>query len=869
MIAATAQRSACMPDRFHQATRLRQLLTRVLTVGAITAAMPASAAVMISQIYGGGGNAGAPLNNDFVELHNNGSTAVSLAGWSVQYASAAGTTWSGAQLTALSGSIPAGGYDLVQLGAGANAPAPLPTPDAIGTTAMSASAGKVALVSSTTALIGSCPIGDASVVDLVGFGATASCAETTPAPAPSNTTALIRASVGNSCVDSGNNGSDFAALAPLPRNSATPAQPCRGGSSGPAPLDARIYQIQGSGAQSALAGSVVVTSGVVTRVNNNGFFMQDLTGDGNPVTSDGIFVFTGGTTYSAVAVGNLVSVTATVTEFNTGALPTAATPTPTLTELTSVTSVTQIGSGYAIAPTPVAMPAPLDGDLERYEGMLVTLNGPFTVAQNFFQGRFGQLTLGFNGRLETPTNRHRPGSAAAALAEENARRRIVLDDGTSLQNPRPTPYLDVASALPRAGDTVGSITGVIDFGLATNINPGLGDYKIHPTAAPVFTTTNARTSAPAPVGGNVKVASFNVLNFFTTFTDGTTADGQTNQGCQLGATVSAANCRGASNLTEFLRQRTKIVEAMAAIDADVLGLMEIQNNGNLAAQNLVDALNGRIGAGTYATVPVPAQGTGTDAIRVAMIYKPSRLAAVGVPISDPDPVNNRPTLAQGFVAKGERFVLLVNHLKSKGSCPAAGAPDAAGNVDSGDGQGCWNALRLQQAQRLRTFVAGLQATAGTSNALLIGDFNAYAQEDPIYNLISSGYVDQVGRFHTFGYSYVFDGAAGRLDHALTTGALSSKVTGSVHWHINADETSLADYNLEFKAPSCATCADDPYRPTPYRSSDHDPVVVGLSLLAIATDKDSCKVDGWKSVYRANGSEFKNQGDCIQYVNTGK
>jgi predicted extracellular nuclease len=215
-------------------------------------------------------------------------------------------------LTPLTGSIPAGGYYLVQLGAGANMPAPLPTADVVGTTLMSATAGKVALVSSTTALTGACPTGDASVVDFVGFGGTATCAETAPAPAPSNTTALIRASVGNSCVDSGNNSADFAALAPLPRNSASPAQPCRGGGSGPLPLDAKIYEIQGSGAQSALAGSLVVTSGVVTRTVNNGFYIQDLTGDGNPATSDGIFVFTGATTFGAVAVGNLVSVTATV-----------------------------------------------------------------------------------------------------------------------------------------------------------------------------------------------------------------------------------------------------------------------------------------------------------------------------------------------------------------------------------------------------------------------------------------------------------------------------------------------------------------------------------------------------------------------------
>ncbi|MES2889375.1 MAG: ExeM/NucH family extracellular endonuclease [Pseudomonadota bacterium] len=858
-----------MPKRFASSDSPRTLLAALAAACGLGISLPASAAVVISQVYGGGGNSGAPLTNDFVELHNSGPAAVSLAGWTLQYASSAGSTWGGAQTTALTGAIPAGGYYLVQLGAGTNSAAMLPTPDATGTTFLSTAAGKVALVNSTTVLSGTCPIpGDATVVDFVGYGS-ANCAESAPAPAPSNTLALIRASVGNSCVDSGNNSADLAPLAPLPRNSGSPAQPCRGGSAPLAPTPAKIYEIQGSGAQSAMTGKVVVTSGVVTRINSNGFFVQDLSGDGNPATSDGIFVFTGATTYPAVVVGNLVGVTATVTEFNTGALPTAAAPTPTLTQLTSVSGVSQIGNGYPIAPTPVTLPESVEGELERYEGMLVTLNGPFTVAQNFFQGRFGQLTLGVNGRLETPTNRHRPGAMAQALNDENARRSIVLDDGSSQQNPSPTPYLDVATALPRAGDGVGAITGVIDFGLATSSNPGLGDYKIHPTVTPTFTSANPRTSAPAPVGGTVKVASFNVLNFFTTFTDGSSADGPTGQGCTLGTTVSARNCRGASNLAEFQRQRTKIVEAMAAIDADVLGLMEIQNNGNEAAQNLVDALNARLGSGTYVTTALPAQGTGTDAIRVAMIYKPSRLSAVGAPVSDTDPVNNRPPLAQTFLAKGERFTLVVNHLKSKGSCPAPNDPDAAGNIDSGDGQGCWNALRLNQAQRLRTFVATLQSTSGTSNALLIGDFNAYAQEDPIYNLTSSGYVDQVGRFSTFAYSYVFDGAAGRLDHAITTGALSAKVTGVALWHINADETPLADYNLEFKAPACATCPRDPYQPTPYRSSDHDPVVVGLNLLAVANDQDSCKQRGWTMRYRADGSGFKNQGDCVQYVNTGK
>ncbi|HYN62663.1 MAG TPA: ExeM/NucH family extracellular endonuclease [Rubrivivax sp.] len=789
---------------------------------------PAGAAVVISQVYGGGGNSSAALKNDFIELHNTGATAVSLVGWTVQYASSTGSTW---QSTALAGSIAAGGYFLVREAQGAGGSVDLPTADAIGTIAMSATAGKVALVNAPTALSVSCPVGG-TVVDFVGFGSATNCSEgSSPAANLTNTTAVVRAD--NGCTDSNVNSSDFIVAAPNPRNSASAVAAC-GGGGGPQPLAAAIYTIQGSGTQSPLVNTLVITGGVVTKITNNGFFMQDLTGDGNPATSDGIFVFTGNTAYPAVAVGNLVQVIGTVTEFNTGAAGNADTLAHTVTELSSVTTVSFVGSGYTVTPTVVALPEPVNDDLEHYEGMLVTVTGPFSIQQNFFQGRYGQLTLAVGGRLETPTNRFRPGSAQAlALADENARRRIILDDGSSLQNPNPTPYLG-ANALPRAGDVVqGSITGVIDYGLATSSNTGFGDYKIQPTVAPSFAIANRRTTAPDPLGGNVKVASFNVLNYFTTFADGSTAGGQTGQGCNLGGSVSAGNCRGANNLTEFLRQRSKIVEALATVDADVVGLMEIQNNGNVAVQNLVNALNQRVGGSMYAPIALPAQGTGSDAIRVAMIYKPARLAPLAAPVSDTDPVNNRPTLAQTFVlANGERLTVMVNHLKSKSSCSVAGDADYAGNFDNGDGQGCWNAVRLLQAQRLRSFVAQMQAASGSNDVLLLGDFNAYAQEDPIFDLTSSGYIDQIGRFNTFGYSYVFDGAAGRLDHAITTATLSPRVTHAEHWHINADETALADYNQEFKAPltTCGgPCPADPYSPTPYRSSDHDPVVVGLNL----------------------------------------
>lgn len=853
----------------------RLALTAVLRRSAFTLAMvmslsgvSAQAAVQISQVYGGGGNSGAPLNADFVELRNTGDAPVSLAGWSIQYASSAGTTWGGAQLTPLTGSIPAGGYYLVQLAFGANIGAQaLPTPDAVGTTAMSATAGKVALVASANALTGACPT--AGVVDFVGYGSAANCFEGAgPAAAPSNTIALLRGDAG--CTDTDNNSADFAGGAPMPRNSASAATVCENPGGGDI---VPIYEIQGSAAQSTRVGQALTTTGVVTKITNNGFFLQDPLGDGDAGTSDGIFVFTGSAFHAAVVVDSLVAVSGTVVEFNTGAANNATTATRPVTQLGSVRAVSPMGSAQPIQPTVVPLPERFDGELERYEGMLVTLTGgPFTIAQNYFQGRYGQLTLAVGGRPETPTNRYRPGVQAAALADENARRSILLDDGSTMQNPNPTPYLG-AEALPRAGDVVtGNLTGVIDFGLATNRSTGPADYKLHPTVAPAFAIANPRTAAPAAVGGNVKVASFNVLNYFTTFTDGSTADGQTGQGCTLDGNTRSSNCRGASNLTEFQRQQTKIVEALLAVDADVVGLMEIQNNGNVAVQNLVDALNARRGVGSFASVPLPSQGTGSDAIRVAMIYKPARVALAGAPLSDTDPVNSRPTLAQVFEANGERFAVLLNHFKSKGSCPAVGDANHAGNFDSGDGQGCWNGQRLQQAQRLRAFVGAVQTAGGSNNVLVVGDLNAYAKEDPMHDLVGAGWVDEVERFAAGSYTYVFDGAAGRLDHALATPSLSARVTGAATWRVNADETLLADYNQEFKAPrTCgsAPCPPDPYQPTPYRSSDHDPVVVGLQLYAVVADKRACTSDGWQSVYRADGSVFKNQGDCIQYVNTGR
>jgi predicted extracellular nuclease len=408
-----------------------------------------------------------------------------------------------------------------------------------------------------------------------------------------------------------------------------------------------------------------------------------------------------------------------------------------------------------------------------------------------------------------------PGAAARPLARADARRAIVLDDGSALQYPQPVPFVG-ADGTVRAGDTVAQVTGVIDYGLATAGAAGHGAWKIHPVQPPLFVRTNPRSAAPAAVGGTLRVAAANVDNYFSTTNDGTHA---------CAPRRVAADCRGARSAAEFERQRAKLVEALAAIDADVVALMEIENNGPTALQTLVDALDARAGGATWALVPDPREGAGGDAIKVALIYRPARVRPVGAARADRASVHNRPPLAQTFaaVADGGRVNVVVSHFKSRRCDGAAG-----GELDRQDGQGCFSHRRVLQAQALGQFATAFARRSGVADTLLVGDFNAYAREDPVRVLAAHGFADQVARFDPDGYSYVFDGAAGRLDQVFASAALAAKVTGVAEWHINADEPALLGYASAARASAPASAPA-----TPYRASDHDPVVVGLALGPLA------------------------------------
>jgi predicted extracellular nuclease len=356
------------------------------------------------------------------------------------------------------------------------------------------------------------------------------------------------------------------------------------------------------------------------------------------------------------------------------------------------------------------------------------------------------------------------------------------------------------------------------------------NYRVRPLGAldghVDFEASNPRPEAPGSVGGDIQVASFNVLNYFNTFT-----------GCRGGVAGESMDCRGADNAFEQERQAAKIVAALAGLDADVVGVVEIENDGygpQSAIADLTDRLNDVVGAGTYDYVDADAgtgevDALGDDAIKVGLLYKPSVVEMVGTTAAlnseefvtggDSSP-RNRPALAQAFEYEdGGRFTVVVNHLKSKGS--ECDAPDA------GDGQANCNDVRTRSAQVLADWLAADPTESGDTDVLIVGDLNSYAKEDPIDVLKEAGFKDLVRRYEgKDAYSYVFDGQWGYLDHSLASPHLARQVTGTTTWHINADEPSVLDYNTEFKSDAQVAGL---YAATPYRSSDHDPVLVGLDL----------------------------------------
>ena len=348
-----------------------------------------------------------------------------------------------------------------------------------------------------------------------------------------------------------------------------------------------------------------------------------------------------------------------------------------------------------------------------------------------------------------------------------------------------------------------------------------------------MTFENDRTTAPAAVGGDLKVASFNVLNYFTTL--GATTAGCTSFKDRAGDPVTVnGGCdpRGAWDPDDLQRQQDKIVAAINALDADVVGLLEIENSARVdgdadeALGTLVDALNAAAGSTVWAYVPSSTElppAAEQDVITNALIYKPAAVErtgesrALGDQSADNEAFGNaREPIGQVFtpVGGGAPFFVAVNHFKSKGS--AGPWPDDA---DTGDGQGASNGSRKRQAAALRDWVPTVQGDAQA--VALVGDFNSYTLEDPLQTLYDAGYTDAATALADGQFSYSFGGVSGSLDHVLLNAAAMQRATGADIWEINAEESIALEYD-RYNYHGTLFYDDDFYR-----SSDHDPVIVGL------------------------------------------
>ncbi|WP_460454552.1 ExeM/NucH family extracellular endonuclease [Arenimonas aestuarii] len=568
---------------------------------------------------------------------------------------------------------------------------------------------------------------------------------------------------------------------------------------GPAPLDTvvaeegglvTVARIQGSGERSPLEGRQVVVDAVVVAPFGGlgGVFVQSLVPDDDPATSEGLFLPRRRDAQPRLKTGDHVRITGTVVETGDDGAT-----------LTAVEAGTVERLGQApVTPLEVATAPTSAGDWERYEGMLLKLTGPLTVTDNQALTRYGELRVSFDGRLFAPTELAPPGTAAQVIAAENTRLSLRLDDGRSARDPDrlwflPGERLDAARPL-RVGSVLHDVTGVLD--------QRFGSHRLQLTAP--LTRIEQAPRPPVPdVAGDRRIAGFNLLNLFN-------GDGRGG---------GFPTSRGAATPADFARQQAKLVATVQAMAPDLAALMELENDGfgpESSLAGFVDALNAAGPHDDWRFVDT-GQGPGDNPIRVGMIYRASRVAPVGKPavlVEGPFRDRSRVPLAQAFRAgRGPVFVVVANHFKSKGGCGEA----RGGDADRRDGQACFNATRVESARLLNAWLARDPTGTRPAGHLLVGDFNAYNQEDPMRLLRSQGWQDALARMKLERpYSFVYEGLSGRLDHALVDPGLAARLRGAAEWHANADEAPAFDYRQ-------GAAAD------PWRASDHDPLLLGFDL----------------------------------------
>ncbi|HEY4269693.1 MAG TPA: lamin tail domain-containing protein [Galbitalea sp.] len=790
-----------------------------LGFAAPAAAIDTSSHVIISEVYGGGGNSGAPYNKDFIEIVNNGTTTADLTGWSVQYSSAAGTTW---QATPLTGSVAAGGFYLVSESGGATG-ADLPTPNASGTLALSAASGKVALVSSASALSGCAATCDSApgVVDFVGYGA-ANDAAGSPAPGLSNTTSDQRTSA---TANTGNNSVDFALGAPTPAASTAPpaGSDC---SATPTPVECvpgttTIQDVQGDGFKSPLVGDTVTkVPGVVTAVrstgSSKGFWIQETAPDASRVSaSSGVFVFTSSPT---VTVGDDVLVTGKVSDFytlssgetvaNTASLSTTEIA-PTL--VTTLSKANALPAPVILTPTTVPAlyaPTTASGNVES-----ITTVDPTHSALEFWEAHEGMRVEVDNARVVGP-------------GDTQFGEIYVTTKPTEQATPRGGTYIPGYNSVPTGRVLVAPANGIVP-------PANVGDVLSGPTVGPVDWSTF----------GGYDIIATTVGSYQNNGLQPTAATAQATDQLAI-ATYNVENLAPTDPQSKYDALATGVVENLAS--PDVISVEEIQDNsgatddGTVAADQTLTKFTAAISAAggpSYQWSEIdPANdkdgGQPGGNIRDVFLYNPDRVSldqvaggstttSVGVVkaadgtadlTQSPglvDPTNtawtsSRKPLAAEFVFQGKKVIVVGNHFASKlGDQNSDGRFQPAARSSE--------IQRGEQAQTLNAFVKSVLAVDANANVVLAGDFNDYQFSPSITTLTDSGatLTDLITTLpQNQQYTYVFDGISQVLDHIFVSKALSSGGANRVQYDV-------IHVNSEFAA----------------QASDHDPQVVRIRPVA--------------------------------------
>lgn len=540
-----------------------------------------------------------------------------------------------------------------------------------------------------------------------------------------------------------------------------------------------------------MVGQTVTVEGIVTldsRIEGGfgGFYLQqaDSEADQDPRTSEALFVYT---RRKAGKPGNRLRVTGTVKEFHG------------LTELVSIKEVAVCGP--APMPEPIVVTLPWSQPPEQLENMRVRFAEPLTIVDNYNLTRYGELTLAATDQVQ-PTELHPPGPAALALSEQQKRHRVHLDDNRSLRNPRPVPWppegLSFATTV-RAGDRIRNLAGVLDFRFDA--------WRVQPESPPVFVNANPRPAAPArPPEATIRIMALNLANFFN-------GDGR-GQGFPTP--------RGADTEAAFRQQQGRLVRALLAPDSDILAVTELENDG-YGPDSAIAGLAKALGE-PWQFVRTPG-GDGDDAIRTALLFRADRVRTLGPAqrlARGPFQSRGRPPLTQVFRPSGgdASFRVIVPHLKSKSCRGARGA-----NQDQADGQGCYAQRRAEEARALADWAATLPVPQGSAGTLIAGDLNSYAREWPLAILGDAGFASAVHSQHGCTasecphYSYRYRGAKGSLDYALISRSLSNRMVRAQTWLINADEPPALGYRGDLAGSGDA----------PWRSSDHNPVILDLQL----------------------------------------